>query len=106
MITTEQLKNIENQINELLDSAKNVVKMRKALKIAKEALKKQKEFISTLTTNEQWIELNEQLGDCDLVYDIEYDLEQLIKKINYSIDTRHWTGQNYAFASLCAQNID
>jgi len=103
MTTATELQALENQVNELLVSAKNVVKMRKALAIAKDALKSHNDFVENIT---DWVALDNQMEDANFVYDITYDIEQLIKDINRAIDRRNWTSQNYQFASLCANNID
>jgi hypothetical protein len=103
MTTATELQALENQVNELLRSAKNVVKMNKALKIANEALENQKTFINNIS---DWALLDEKMEDANFVYDIQYDIEQLIKSIEYDIRTRNWNGQDFAFASLCASNID
>ena len=106
MITLTELKEIQKEINILRKSAKNVVKLRKALAIAEKALERQNAFTATLTTSEHWDKLDEQLGDSSIVHDIADDLEDVIDSIEYDIFTSNYTTQDYIFASLCARNID
>ena len=97
MKNLKELKEFLGNVNEVLESAKNVVKMRKALDMVKAALSLQALYIKNIV---DWSNVSDE------VYDVEFDLQTIKKEIEMKILTRKWTMLDFNTYELCVNNID
>jgi len=102
MKTLKEYKQFENNIFEMLNSSKNVVKMRKALKVAENAQKEHNLFVENMIAELKNGKTNFQ----NKWHDIAYNFEKLVDRIEDAISTRNWNSNDWQQWNLVANNID